>query len=90
MTNLGALTTPYAGGSACSSYAGFTQSDWGDQSLFLVQGPVPTKDCFPSNYNPAPDAYYSPGVCPVGFTVACSSINAIGTVSETIQTCCPS
>ena len=33
--------------------------------------------------------YFSPGICPHGYTTACSSTNVVGTVSETIATCCP-
>ncbi|PMD56121.1 uncharacterized protein K444DRAFT_54564 [Hyaloscypha bicolor E] len=33
--------------------------------------------------------YYSPGICPVGYTTACHSLDLIGTLSETVVTCCP-
>ncbi|CAG1972279.1 unnamed protein product [Fusarium graminearum] len=43
-------------------------------------------DCFPSSLELGSTFYYSPGVCPSGFEVACSS--TVG--GETRATCCPS
>ncbi|RGP79770.1 hypothetical protein FLONG3_2083 [Fusarium longipes] len=43
-------------------------------------------DCFPSSLELGSTFYYSPGICPSGFEVACSS--TIG--GETRATCCPS
>ncbi|RYO91962.1 hypothetical protein DL766_002315 [Monosporascus sp. MC13-8B] len=34
--------------------------------------------------------YYSPGICPSGYTEACSRANSVGTVTEWAYTCCPS
>jgi hypothetical protein len=44
-------------------------------------------NCLPTNW--APSSYYSPGICPGGYTIACSSINSIETLTETVATCCP-
>lgn len=43
--------------------------------------------CFPPGWNVL--ATFSPGVCPSGYYIARSSVNSIGTVSETVATCCP-
>ncbi|OBS22826.1 hypothetical protein FPOA_09150 [Fusarium poae] len=43
-------------------------------------------DCFPSSLELSSTFYYSPGICPSGFEVACSS--TVG--GETRATCCPS
>ncbi|GKU07412.1 hypothetical protein FLAG1_07840 [Fusarium langsethiae] len=43
-------------------------------------------DCFPSSLELGSAFYYSPGVCPSGFEVACSSTFG----AETRATCCPS
>ncbi|KAN0079615.1 hypothetical protein V8E54_004829 [Elaphomyces granulatus] len=51
-------------------------------------GPPDTSDCFPSGWEAT--AYFSPGVCPLGYNIACSSHNSIGTLTETTATCCPS
>ncbi|WZH44057.1 uncharacterized protein QYS62_005073 [Fusarium acuminatum] len=43
-------------------------------------------DCFPSSLELDSTFYYSPGICPSGFEVACSSTSG----GETRATCCPS
>ncbi|KAH6968058.1 hypothetical protein HG530_007812 [Fusarium avenaceum] len=43
-------------------------------------------DCFPSSLELGSTFYYSPGICPSGFEVACSSTFG----GETRATCCPS
>ncbi|EED14671.1 conserved hypothetical protein [Talaromyces stipitatus ATCC 10500] len=53
-------------------------------------GPSPTSDCYPPNFTPTSSAYYSPGVCPTLYSIACSNVVSIGTVTETRATCCPS
>jgi hypothetical protein len=50
-------------------------------------GLASTSTCFPSGWSQS--AVFSPGVCPDGYYAACSSINSIGTLSETVATCCP-
>lgn len=42
-------------------------------------------DCFPSSLELGSTFYYSPGICPSGFEVACSSTSG----GETRATCCP-
>ncbi|CAK7273609.1 hypothetical protein SEPCBS119000_005748 [Sporothrix epigloea] len=44
-----------------------------------------TSDCLPSGWGTASDAYFSPGICPTGYTQACQNV----TGSETVATCCP-
>jgi hypothetical protein len=46
-----------------------------------------SSSCFPPGWDVS--AIYSPGKCPMGYTVACSSVNSIGTLTETVATCCP-
>lgn len=46
-----------------------------------------SSDCFPSGWGLS--ATYSPGVCPAGYSVACSSLASHDTVFETIGICCP-
>ncbi|KAH8647670.1 hypothetical protein BX600DRAFT_475705 [Xylariales sp. PMI_506] len=48
-----------------------------------------TSVCLPSGWDPLSVAYFSPGICPDGYTTACSStVSTSGTV-ETHATCCP-
>ncbi|KAF9894069.1 hypothetical protein FE257_009042 [Aspergillus nanangensis] len=55
-------------------------------------GPISATDCYPSGFtaNPTATYYYSPGVCPSGYSIACSNVVSIGATSETRATCCPS
>ncbi|KAH8901520.1 hypothetical protein GQ53DRAFT_757144 [Thozetella sp. PMI_491] len=48
-----------------------------------------TSDCFPSGWEPTSTAYFSPGICPSGYTTACSSVVSSGAATETRATCCP-
>jgi len=50
-------------------------------------GLATTSTCFPSSYSIS--ATYSPGVCPKGYEIACSSVDSNGQVLETVATCCP-
>jgi hypothetical protein len=56
---------------------------------YMTLGPPSTSDCFPTGYNEAKSIFYSPGVCPDGYTEACSSTVNVGTLTETRATCCP-
>jgi len=56
-----------------------------------ILGPslVPT-ECYPPQWKPIDDFFFSPGVCPSGYTTATSSVDVIGgTATETRATCCP-
>jgi len=54
-------------------------------------GPSPTAtECFPSGWNGQPGYYFSPGICPNGYTTASVSTNTVETLSETVVQCCPS
>ena len=54
---------------------------------YLQLGPSESDaGCFPSSLELGTTFYYSPGICPSGFEVACSSTLDDG---ETRATCCP-
>jgi hypothetical protein len=54
-------------------------------------GPSPVaSECFPSNWEPIPDFYFSPGICPAGYTGEATSIVVLNTRTETVVDCCPS
>jgi hypothetical protein len=61
----------------------------GFNCYYLIQGPPSQSNCFPGGYEPTSTAYYSPGICPQGYTPACSQANPTGSVTVTTQTCCP-
>ncbi|KAI1359350.1 hypothetical protein F5Y08DRAFT_319852 [Xylaria arbuscula] len=84
MANLGPLTTVYvASGTGChSTHVAIAESE----RTLIQQGTI--SDCFPSGFNPDPKSYYySPGICPQGFTYACSG--NVGLPDVTAATCCP-
>ncbi|KAF7950167.1 hypothetical protein EAE96_007462 [Botrytis aclada] len=43
----------------------------------------------PSGFNRETAYYYSPGVCPMGYSAACSSYSTDSSAIKTIATCCP-
>ncbi|OJJ50256.1 hypothetical protein ASPZODRAFT_128884 [Penicilliopsis zonata CBS 506.65] len=62
------------------------------QYTWLQLGPTrSTNVCLPSGWASGSTAgYFSPGICPSGYTTACSSVVTIDSLSETRATCCPS
>ncbi|KAI0443959.1 hypothetical protein F4803DRAFT_561300 [Xylaria telfairii] len=91
LTNLGPLPTNFAVNSNCARdlndvYKYYTTPG---SSYFLLQGPVEQTSCYPSSYTANSKQYYSPALCPTGFTSACESHNSVGTMDETVVRCCP-
>ncbi|KAI3318447.1 hypothetical protein HD806DRAFT_540297 [Xylariaceae sp. AK1471] len=91
MTNLGPLTTTFTpSGADCSStfIAYVYRNEW----LQYGVGGAASSACLPTNFNPYESHYYSPGLCPSGYTSACSAEVSFSTRSalETEATCCPS
>lgn len=60
-----------------------------DRTGGQMAGPVSTGSCLPPGYQANRGFFYSPGVCPYGYTSACSSLNEIGSLTQTAVTCCP-
>jgi hypothetical protein len=56
---------------------------------FISLGPPSSTGCFPSGWQ-SESQYFSPGLCPSGYVIACSTTTALGTFTETQATCCPS
>ncbi|KAF4629351.1 hypothetical protein G7Y89_g8796 [Cudoniella acicularis] len=88
-SSLGPLTTTFTPPPSCSSSFAhvYISTDPGGTGAF--GGPVTTDGCLPSNYQDPYIYYYSPGICPSGYTTACSSWTALGPVTEMVVTCCP-
>lgn len=93
MSNAGPLTTTFTAPSSCATATGLYQIWSSDSSSYhYEQGPLATMAaCFPSGYDSgAKQQYYSPGLCPSGYTAACSSTEVVSaTATETAYTCCP-
>jgi hypothetical protein len=89
MTSLGALTTAFTAPASCAASTGIHIVGCGDACIWWAEGPLNADDCYPPNYNPSLGNYYTPGVCPSGYTPGCTSRRTAGQVTETVQTCCP-
>ncbi len=86
---LGPLTTIFTPPSHCASYQTNLYQVVDATGSWFAQGPIEPGNCFPSGYGSLSSQYYSPGVCPSGYQPACMDTNQIGSVTETIYTCCP-
>ncbi|KAI2605035.1 uncharacterized protein GGS25DRAFT_503230 [Hypoxylon fragiforme] len=91
MTNLGPLTTIFtpSGPDCASTFAGFVDDNaWIQYGV----GGSASSACLPPNFRPVDPYYYSPGICPSGYTTACNAqiSPSTGTLVETVATCCPS
>ncbi|CAK7223355.1 hypothetical protein SBRCBS47491_005180 [Sporothrix bragantina] len=89
-----ALTTTFTPSSSCTidlykqAYPGITcaiGSSLIPCDFYHLGVDSSTSDCFPPGWSDASTAYYSPGICPSGYTEACQSV----VNSETRATCCP-
>ncbi|KAK1980735.1 hypothetical protein LZ30DRAFT_722271 [Colletotrichum cereale] len=86
---MSSLTTTFTPAASCTA-AGIAHIQVNEVQYFLLQGPPATStDCFPDGYDPDRTALYAPGVCPSGYTEACSQLETFATVTETVFTCCP-
>ncbi|KAI8650183.1 hypothetical protein NCS56_01470400 [Fusarium sp. Ph1] len=92
-----ALTTTFTPAKTCSQYYKYrytgdevqcTDNDGEPSACTYMQlGPSQSEaDCFPSSLELGSTFYYSPGICPSGYQIACSSTSG----RETRATCCPS
>ncbi|KAI0025966.1 hypothetical protein F4780DRAFT_774175 [Xylariomycetidae sp. FL0641] len=91
-TNLGPLTTISTLPSQCyEENIAIAQNSDVDITYQLTIGPGQSS-CYSSSTFPFISSYYSPGLCPSGYTWACSDRNtySFGAITETTVTCCPS
>ncbi|KAL2757382.1 hypothetical protein ACRALDRAFT_1060773 [Sodiomyces alcalophilus JCM 7366] len=90
--NIGSLTTTFVPPERCTDrndiYNIYSTVGEG-VGPYQLQGPIDIRNCYPPGYDPIRGAYFSPGICPEGFTVACSKLVSVGALTETIHTCCP-
>ncbi|KAI1406926.1 hypothetical protein F5Y13DRAFT_195924 [Hypoxylon sp. FL1857] len=94
MTNTGPLTTIFTPAPECSSIVSGTSFkqilDDGYTTIYkyLSLGPNTTSKCYPRGFAD-PFDYYSPGICPFGWTLACMFIDYAASLTETTAKCCP-
>ncbi|KAK8129112.1 hypothetical protein PG984_010220 [Apiospora sp. TS-2023a] len=95
MTNIGPLTTTLTPATGCLQTVWgqiYTEHNDGQNSTthkYHSLGRSATSECYPSGFEIRSDAFYSPGLCPSGWTSACGTPEVIGTITETRATCCP-
>ncbi|KAI1305656.1 hypothetical protein F5Y03DRAFT_406273 [Xylaria venustula] len=77
LTNLGALPTDFAISSICSAQLNQVYKIYTSSEFYLLQGPAEQTSCYPSGYRANPNQYYSPGLCPTGFTSACEATSEL-------------
>lgn len=91
--SLGALTTTFTPAPTClgSSVMWLEHVGQGGGDYYVQLGPPWTRypSCLPPNYLPVSTSYYSPGICPSGYTAACSSTVVEDNQQVTAEVCCP-
>ncbi|KAI0827818.1 hypothetical protein F5Y06DRAFT_302425 [Hypoxylon sp. FL0890] len=90
--SIGPLTTTFTPPADCLSQGvGIARYSTAESyNYYLTAGPSHST-CFPSSSFPVLSSYYSPGICPYGYSAACSYRNtySFGSTTETTVTCCP-
>ena len=96
-TNVGPLTTIFTPPASClstvtSAMGSVSASDY---SMFIGHwgGYAPGSRCYPASTVPIPflsNYYYSPGICPSGYSAACPWTGTELPASVTASLCCPS
>ncbi|KAI0007537.1 hypothetical protein F4779DRAFT_591690 [Xylariaceae sp. FL0662B] len=86
--SLGPLTTSFTPPADCLASTALYWVNTASTSYWLHGKPYQSS-CFPANYSPYQDQYYTPGVCPGGYTQACGSLTSSGSALMTRTTCCP-
>ncbi|KAI0453735.1 hypothetical protein F5B21DRAFT_505014 [Xylaria acuta] len=96
--NLGVLTTTFTPAPDCNSYVSgliYTQTVTTNHTTTTVEhkyhtlGLNNTSLCYPPYYHVGTGFYYSPAMCPSGWSAACGNFGS-GSIPETRATCCPS
>src|ERR1700735_992507 len=90
------LTTTFTPPSSCLGTNNIWNIIYSPSFDYFVQGPPSTyrSDCLPSGYKVPSSGdsdftFYSPGICPSGYTSACPSTKTFGPSTVTVQICCP-
>ncbi|KAI4866523.1 hypothetical protein F4820DRAFT_244971 [Hypoxylon rubiginosum] len=87
--SLGPLTTSFTPPADCVASSALYWVNTASTFYWLHGQPLQTS-CFPDNYSPYQNQYYSPGICPSGYTKACESLSTSGALATvTRATCCP-
>ncbi|KAN0075868.1 hypothetical protein V8E54_007138 [Elaphomyces granulatus] len=87
---LEALTTTFTPARSCLGDSNIWQLPY-LQAVYYLQGPpsISYSGCLPPSYRGSEFTFYYPGICPSGYTSACTSVKSLGTYTVTVQICCP-
>ncbi|KAI1799310.1 hypothetical protein F4811DRAFT_557968 [Daldinia bambusicola] len=85
---LGPLTTTFTPPADCVASSALYWVNTAS-TFYWLQGRPGQSSCFPDDYSPYQNQYYSPGICPSGYTRACESSSIEGDTLVTRGTCCP-
>jgi hypothetical protein len=101
-TTISALTTTFTPSQSCLAEYFYYQTTYTPPAtaavttlgthFYVSLGPAQTSSattCLPAGWAPA-SQYFSPGICPSGYSMASSTFNTTGAVTETQALCCPS
>ncbi|KAI1399133.1 hypothetical protein F4819DRAFT_430556 [Hypoxylon fuscum] len=86
--SLGPLTTSFTPPADCTASSALYWINTANTFYFLHGSPGQSS-CFPDNYSPYQNQYYSPGICPAGYTRACESLSTSASHTATQAVCCP-
>ncbi|KAI0133417.1 hypothetical protein F4776DRAFT_135439 [Hypoxylon sp. NC0597] len=87
--SLGPLTTSFTPPADCTASSALYWVNTAS-TFYWLHGRPGQSSCFPDNYSPYQNQYYSPGICPAGYTRACESASWGGdNIATTRATCCP-
>ncbi|KAI1106456.1 hypothetical protein F4804DRAFT_30122 [Jackrogersella minutella] len=87
--SLGPLTTTFTPPADCTASSALYWVNT-ESTFYWMHGRPGQSSCFPDSYSPYQNQYYSPGICPVGYTRACESVmTGSGPSATTHATCCP-
>ena len=91
--SVAALTTTFTPAPSCLGNSNIWQIHYGTNCAacpyYFLQGPPSTSDCLPPSYAGSEYTFYYPGICPSGYTSACTSVKSLGSYTATVEICCP-
>jgi hypothetical protein len=96
MASVRALTTTFTPSASCLkdyyrlNHTGtYTENSKILTYQYLSLGPASTSACLPAGFD-STSQYFSPGICPSGYSIACSFLATFSSnIVETQATCCP-
>jgi hypothetical protein len=85
------LPTTFTPASSCLGDNNIWQIFFESDLYYFMQGPPSDLNlgCLPPSYGDSEYTFYYPGICPSGYTAACTSVKSLGTYTATVQICCP-